>query len=111
MSDELPVLARLMDTIEQRKAQPTPRSYTATLLSGGGPVIGAKILEEAAEVVQAAEGEDDSARTHLICEAADLIYHLLVLLGYRNINISEVEAELAGRFGTSGLDEKAAREG
>ncbi len=106
------VLARLMAVIEDRKANPPPRSYTTSLFAGGAEKIGQKIMEEAAEVVDAARSADagDEQRQHLVHEAADLIYHLLVMLGHRDVKFSEVEAELARRFGISGLDEKAARE-
>ena len=117
MSDHTPdassasILSQLMSVIEQRKANPTAHSYTATLLAAGVEKIGEKILEEAGEVVDAARLTDsDAGRQHLIHEAADLIYHLFVMMGYRGITLLEVEAELASRFGTSGLDEKAARQ-
>ena len=78
---------------------------------GGVEKIGAKIVEEAAEVVEAArEMSDPSGREHVVHEAVDLIYHLFVLLGHQDIAISEIEAEVARRFGVSGLDEKAARQ-
>jgi phosphoribosyl-ATP pyrophosphohydrolase len=98
-----------MAVIEDRKAHPSEKSYTNRLLQGGVEAIGKKIVEEAAEVVEAAGEPDDAGRAHTIREAADLIYHLLVLLGSRDISLAEVEAELARRFGVSGLDEKAAR--
>ena len=99
-----------MEVIEDRRARPSERSYTATLLAGGVDKIGAKICEEAAEVVDAVrEVETPEGRAHLIHEAADLVYHLFVMLGFRQIALAEVEAELARRFGISGLDEKAAR--
>ncbi len=98
-----------MATIEDRKANPPPKSYTTTLFAGGVPKIGEKILEEAEEVVEAAGEEGEAGRTHLVREAADLIYHLFVMLGHREVRLAEVEAELARRFGMSGLDEKAAR--
>lgn len=103
------ILARLMAIIEDRKANPPAKSYTTTLFAGGVAKIGEKIIEEAAEVVEAADEPGDAGRTHLISEAADLVYHLFVMLGYRDIKLEEVEAELARRFGLSGLDEKAAR--
>ena len=103
------IFARLMAVIEDRKAHPSEKSYTARLLAGGLEKIGAKILEEAAEVVVAAAEPGDPGRTHTIREAADVVYHLFVLLGYRDIPLAELEAELARRFGISGLDEKAAR--
>ena len=103
------ILSRLMAIIEDRKANPPPKSYTTTLFAGGVAKIGEKITEEAAEVVEAAGEPGDEGRKHLIHEAADLVYHLFVMLGYRDIKLTEVEAELARRFGISGLDEKAAR--
>lgn len=98
-----------MAVIEDRRDNPPPKSYTTSLFAGGVPKIGAKITEEAAEVVEAAGEPGDEGRDHLVREAADLIYHLLVMLGHRGVQLSEVEAELGRRFGISGLDEKAAR--
>jgi phosphoribosyl-ATP pyrophosphohydrolase len=103
------VLAQLMAVIEDRKANPPAKSYTTTLLAGGVPKIGEKIREEADEVVEAASEPGEPGRSHLIREAGDLIYHLLVMLGHRDVKLAEVEAELAKRFGISGLDEKASR--
>jgi phosphoribosyl-ATP pyrophosphohydrolase len=103
------VLTRLMAVIEDRRQHPPARSYTTTLFQGGVEKIGEKILEEAREVVEAASETGSAGREHLIHEAADLIYHLFVLLGYQEIPLAEVEAALARRFGISGLDEKAAR--
>jgi phosphoribosyl-ATP pyrophosphohydrolase len=101
-----------MQVIEDRKVNPTERSYTTTLFEGGTDHVGAKIVEEAREVVEAACGTDQdlSHRSHLIHEACDLVYHLLVMLAYHDVKLSEIETELTRRFGTSGLDEKAARE-
>jgi phosphoribosyl-ATP pyrophosphohydrolase len=104
------VLAQLMEIIEDRRKNPPEKSYTTTLFSGGVPKIGEKIIEEAAEVVEAAGEAGDAGREHAIHEAADLIYHLFVMLGYKMIQLEEVESELARRFGLSGLDEKAGRE-
>ena len=98
-----------MAIIEDRKANPPPRSYTTTLLQGGVEKIGGKITEEAREVVDAAAEEGQPGHDHLVHEAADLVYHLLVMLAHRNVRLDEVEAELARRFGMSGLDEKASR--
>lgn len=103
------VLAQLAAVIEDRKANPPARSYTTALLAGGVAKIGAKILEEAQEVIEAAAEEDQAGRDHLIHEAADLIYHLLVLFAYRDVRLEQVESELGRRFGVSGLDEKASR--
>lgn len=103
------LLARLMAVIEDRKANPPAKSYTNSLLRGGVAKIGAKITEEAAEVVEAAREPGSEGRAHLIYEAGDLLYHLFVLLAHRDIGLADVEAELARRFGISGIDEKAAR--
>ena len=78
------------------------------LFAGGVEKIGEKIREEAEEVVEAAGEPGEQGRRHLIREAGDLIYHLLVMLGYRDVKLAEVEAEIARRFGISGIDEKAA---
>ena len=110
MNRERHIFAQLMDVIEDRKQNPPPRSYTTKLFAGGVTKIGEKITEEAAEVVEAAGQTDDLAgREHLVHEAADLLYHLFVMLGHCGIPLDQVEQELAGRFGVSGLDEKAAR--
>ncbi len=103
------VFAQLMAKIDERKATPSEKSYTTQLLSGGVPKIGGKITEEAAEVVEAAAEPDEQGRRHLIHEAADLTYHLWVMLAHRGIPLAELEAELARRFGISGLEEKANR--
>jgi phosphoribosyl-ATP pyrophosphohydrolase len=98
-----------MAVIEDRKANPPAKSYTTALFAGGVAKIGEKIREEAEEVVEAAGEPGEAGRGHLIREAADLVYHLFVMLGHRDVKLAEVEAELAKRFGISGLDEKAAR--
>lgn len=109
MSEQPTVLERLLAVIRDRQVHPSERSYTTTLLAGGVEKIGAKIVEEAAEVVEAAAEKGTAGPQHLIHEAADLVYHLLVLLRWADVEWQQVEAELARRFGVSGLDEKAAR--
>jgi phosphoribosyl-ATP pyrophosphohydrolase len=109
MADHTNVLHQLMTVIEDRKANPPEKSYTTQLFQGGVDKIGAKIAEEAREVVAAAGEAGEEGRQHLIYEAGDLLYHLFVMLGHRNVHLHEVEAELARRFDMSGLDEKAAR--
>jgi phosphoribosyl-ATP pyrophosphohydrolase len=104
------IFQQLMDVIADRKAHPPQRSYTTSLFAGGVDKIGVKLAEEAAEVVEAAGEAGEAGREHLIREAADLVYHLFVMLGYREVSLGEVEAELARRFGVSGLDEKASRD-
>lgn len=100
-----------MEVIEARRDNPPERSYTATLFAGGVDKIGDKVTEEAAELVEAAGALEPNAaaRGAMTHEAADLIYHLFVLLAHCRIPLAEVEAELARRFGISGLDEKEAR--
>jgi phosphoribosyl-ATP pyrophosphohydrolase len=110
MSEPSNILHRLMAVVQDRKANPPAKSYTTTLFAGGALKIGEKITEEAAEVVEAAGEDGEEGRQHLIRESADLVYHLLVMLGHRDATLAEVEAELARRFGLSGIDEKAARE-
>lgn len=101
------VLEELQGVINARKAADSERSYTARLLAGGVPAIAGKVTEEAGELVQAAATEADE---RVVSEAADLLYHVLVLLAARDLSLSQVEEALAGRFGVSGLAEKAARQ-
>ena len=99
------VLARLQATIAARKGADPGASYTAQLLAD--PARAAKKLgEEAVETIIAALGEDADA---LAGESADLIYHWLVLLAAKGIDLDAVAAKLAAREGRSGLDEKASR--
>jgi len=102
-------LDELEQTIAERAAHPSDTSYTAQLLAGGFEKIGAKIVEEAAELAEAAGEPGDAGREHVIREAADLMYHVLVLLCRQNATLADVEAELARRAGVSGLEEKAKR--
>jgi phosphoribosyl-ATP pyrophosphohydrolase len=106
---KISVFAQLMATIESRRANPAPNSYTARLLEGGVNKIRNKLVEEAAELFEAAAEPGDAGRSHTIYEAADLVYHLFVLLACHDISLAELEQELARRFGTSGLEEKASR--
>lgn len=110
MADVRP-LDQLEQTIAARAAQPSGESYTAQLLAGGVEKIGSKVVEEAAEVVEAAGESGDAGREHLVREAADLMYHILVLLRCRDTSLADVEAELARRAGVSGLEEKRGRRG
>jgi phosphoribosyl-ATP pyrophosphohydrolase len=107
---ESSVLEQLMAVIRDRKANPPARSYTTTLMNGGVEKIGEKILEEAREVVEAAGQTAADGHQHLVYESADLIYHLCVLLGFRDVSWPEVEQELGRRFGICGLDEKESRQ-
>ena len=109
MNEQPTVLDQLLQVIRDRKENPPPRSYTTALFTAGLEQIGGKIVEEAAELVEAAAESGAVGRQHLIYESADLIYHLLVLLRHNDVEWQEVEAELARRFGICGLDEKASR--
>lgn len=100
------MLNRLEETIaERRKASPDV-SYVAKLHERGLPIIARKFGEEAVEAVVAALSED---REELVGEAADVLFHLLVMLGARDVTLADVMAELERREGTSGIVEKASR--
>ena len=104
MTDD--VLQRLAATIRSRRGAEGAKSYTRQLLDAGPQRCAQKLGEEAVETVIAALGNDGRALTR---EAADVLYHLLVLLESRQVPLSDVLAELKQRMGTSGLAEKAAR--
>jgi len=99
-------LDRLEAVIATRRAGDPAASYVAKLHSRGIGTIAQKVGEEAVETVIAAIADD---RTALVGEAADLLFHLLVLLGARDVPLAEVLAELDRRDGVSGIAEKAAR--
>ena len=94
--------------VQQRAAESAEHSYTRKLIDKGVAHCAKKLGEEAVETALASVGED---REHLIAEAADLLYHLLVVLKVRGVKLAEVEAALAARTAQSGLDEKASRKG
>ena len=100
-------LHRLEATIAARRAADPDSSYVAKLNARGLPKIAQKLGEEATETVIAALAEDEKA---LVGEAADLLFHLLVLLGARDVPLASVLAELERREGTSGITEKASRQ-
>jgi phosphoribosyl-ATP pyrophosphohydrolase len=100
------VLQQLAATIRGRRSEAAASSYTRQLIDAGPERCAKKLGEEATETVIAALGADRQALTR---EAADLVYHLLVLLECRQVPWSDVLAELKARMGTSGLAEKAAR--
>ena len=94
--------------VTARARESADDSYTRKLLDRGVAHCAKKFGEEAVEAAIAAVGED---RTRMIAEAADVLYHLTVLLHARGITLDDVEAELAARTRQSGLDEKASRKG
>ena len=104
MSDS--ALTRLAATIEARKGADPDSSWTAKLLAKGPEKCAEKFGEEAiAAIIEAAKGD----KAKLTSEAADVLYHLLVMLAAQDLTLVDVEAELARREGTSGLTEKASR--
>ena len=99
-------LHTLAATIAARKGGDPDSSWTAKLLAKGPEKCAEKFGEEAVEaIIEAVKGD----RARLTAEAADVLYHLLVMLAARDVTLAEVEAELARREGTSGIAEKAAR--
>lgn len=99
-------LSRLEATIAARRSADPESSYVAKLNAKGVGKIAQKVGEEATETVIAALTQDRQA---LVGEAADLIFHLMVLLGAKDVPLAEVLSELDRREGTSGIAEKAAR--
>jgi phosphoribosyl-ATP pyrophosphohydrolase len=97
----------LAQVIRSRRAASAEASYTKSLFEAGPPRIAKKLGEEAVETVIAALSDDKDALTR---EAADLLYHLLVLLEARHIALADVLDELHRRTAQSGLAEKASRE-
>jgi phosphoribosyl-ATP pyrophosphohydrolase len=88
------MITRLWETLEERKANPGPNSYTARLLAEGEDEIIKKVGEEAVEVILAAKGQ---GQQRLVEETADLLYHVLVLLLANDVSWSDVQEELAKR--------------
>lgn len=101
-------LHRLAATVQDRKTADPDSSWTARLLAKGPEKCAEKFGEEAVEaIIEAVKGD----RARLTAEAADVMFHLLVMLAARDITLEDVEAELTRREGNSGLAEKAARPG
>lgn len=99
-------LTRLEATLRERRSADPAQSYVAKLHAKGTAKIAQKLGEEAVETIIAALGEDDAALTG---EAADLVFHLLVLLDARGLRLADVLTELERREGVSGIAEKASR--
>ena len=100
------ILTQLAQILEQRKKQSADQSYVASLYAKGLDTILKKIGEESAETIIAAKGGN---KDQIVYEIADLWFHTLVLLAQQGLGPDDVLNELQRRFGTSGLDEKAAR--
>lgn len=99
-------LDRLAATIAGRKGADPETSWTAKLLAKGPEKCAEKFGEEAVEaIIEAVKGD----RAKLTAEAADVLYHLLVMLAARDVSLAEVLAELERREGTSGIIEKSSR--
>ncbi|MCC5986720.1 MAG: phosphoribosyl-ATP diphosphatase [Pararhodobacter sp.] len=99
-------LARLAAAIEARRGADPELSWTARLLAKGPEKCAEKFGEEAIEaVIEAVKGD----RARLTAEAADVVFHLLVMCAARGVSLEDIEAELARREARSGLEEKAAR--
>ena len=106
MSASMDTLTRLAATIAARRDADPATSWVAKLHARGLPVIAKKLGEEAVETVIAALS---GTREELVGEAADTLFHLLVLLDAKGVPLGEVLAELDRREGTSGIAEKASR--
>jgi phosphoribosyl-ATP pyrophosphohydrolase/phosphoribosyl-AMP cyclohydrolase len=100
------VIDELYHTILDRKNADPEISWTAKLLSKGENSILKKVVEEAGEFSFAVKDDNEE---EIIYEAADLTYHVLVALGYKNISPDRIKQELARRFGMSGIAEKNSR--
>ena len=99
-------LERRAATIAARRGADPESSWTAKLLAKGPEKCAEKFGEEAVEaIIEAVKGDRD----RLTSEAADVIFHLLVMLAARDVTLADVETELERRAGTSGLVEKASR--
>ncbi len=96
----------LEDVVRARRAADPSSSYVAKLTARGRAKIAQKLGEEAVETVIAAVADD---RDGVVGEAADLMFHLIVLLADMGLSLDDVDAELQRREGLSGIDEKAAR--
>ena len=106
MDTSADILTRLESVIAERRKAAPGDSYVASLAARGLPTIARKLGEEATEAVVAALAGDE---VDVVGEAADVLFHLLVLLGEKGIALERVLAELERREGTSGHAEKAAR--
>lgn len=99
-------LHHLAETIEARKSADPGSSWTAKLLARGPEKCAEKFGEEAVEaIIEVVKGD----RKKLAAEAADVVYHLLVMCAARDVSLADIEAELASREGLSGIAEKASR--
>lgn len=108
------ILDRLYDILLSRKNAGGEKSYVASLYEKGTEKIALKILEEAEEVIAEARlldeiPDDAGIQKNIRSEAADLLFHLMILLAHHNVPLHDVFHVLEKRFGVSGHDEKATR--
>ncbi|WP_321369370.1 phosphoribosyl-ATP diphosphatase [uncultured Desulfuromusa sp.] len=107
-NNEQDILDAVYQIVQQRKQMADgEKSYVKSLFDKGLDKILSKIGEEATETAVAGKGGN---REEIVYEAADLFFHVLVLLGYYDLPPEKVYAELRRRFGVSGIEEKASRE-
>jgi phosphoribosyl-ATP pyrophosphohydrolase len=107
MNEQQDILAAVYQVILERKSASADKSYVASLYAKGLDKILGKLGEEATETAVAGKGGDAD---EVVYEATDLVFHLLVLLGYYELPPERIYAELRRRFGLSGLEEKASRD-
>lgn len=90
------ILSKVFETIQDRKVNPKPDSYTNTLFEGGEDEIIKKIGEEAVEIILAVKGQGNE---RIVEEMVDLTYHCLVLLAQRGLTLDDIAAEMEKRHG------------
>ena len=105
------ILTELTRVLEQRKTTSAEDSYVASLHAKGLDKILQKLGEESTEVILAAKDSSAADRQEVVYEMADLWFHSLVLLSHLDLSAEDVLNELSRRFGLSGLEEKANRNG
>ncbi len=108
------ILNALYQVLQTRKSAGGEKSYVASLYEKGSPKIAEKILEEAQEFIDEAyvldkDAGDAEAQKNIRSEAADLLFHLMVMLSHHDVSPADVFDVLESRFGTSGHEEKARR--
>ena len=106
MKERNDILEAVYQVVQDRKQNPSEKSYVASLYAKGLDKILGKIGEEATEVAVAGKGGEVD---EVVSEVADLWFHTLVLLSYYDLPPEKIYAELERRFGLSGLEEKASR--
>ncbi|HKJ30019.1 MAG: phosphoribosyl-ATP diphosphatase [Desulfuromonadales bacterium] len=106
MKERNDILDAVYQVVQDRKQNPSEKSYVASLYAKGLDKILGKIGEEATEVAVAGKGGEVD---EVVSEVADLWFHTLVLLSYYDLPPEKIYAELERRFGLSGLEEKASR--